>query len=34
MVGMILEGKLTESPLYFLLGGIPGHTENFIIISL
>jgi len=32
MVGVILEGQLTKSPLYFLVGSIIIDTENLVII--
>ncbi len=32
MVGVILEGQLTKSPLYFFIGSISIDTENLVII--
>jgi len=29
----VLEGKLTESLLYFLFRGRPVHAQNFVIVS-
>ena len=33
LVRMVLESQSTESFLYFILGGIPGDSEYFIIIA-
>jgi hypothetical protein len=33
VVGVVLEGKLTEGPLYLLIRGRSRYTQNFIIVS-